>query len=228
VVVNIKYDLSIPDDLVERAVALRHGWNPSRPVWVAASTHAGEDEIVLDAHAEILQEVPETLLILVPRHPERFNAVAALCREQGFATIRRSGSASVGENTDILLGDTLGELMLFYAASDVALVGGSFVEVGGHNPLEPAALGRPIVTGPVIFNFEEAYASLRAARAVRILDDEDELSQTIVRLLVDRGLSQGMGSRAREVVERNRGATERTVALLGELLPPEAVDRAET
>lgn len=219
VVGNIKYDLSVPEDLTARAVALRHGWKAGRPVWVAASTHAGEDEIVLDAHAEILQEAPETLLILVPRHPERFDAVAALCEERDFSLARRSGGRAAGENTDILLGDTLGELMLFYAACDVAFVGGSFVNVGGHNPLEPAALGRPIVSGPVIFNFQEAYAGLREADAVVLLDDEDDLAPVVQRLLSDRSLGHAMGQRAREVVEVNRGATERSIALLGELLP---------
>jgi 3-deoxy-D-manno-octulosonic-acid transferase len=218
VVGNIKYDLSVPDELAPRAAALREGWSAARPVWVAASTHAGEDEIVLDAHAEILQQVPETLLILVPRHPERFDAVAALCQERDFATARRSEDRAVDEDTDILVGDTLGELMLFYAASDVAFVGGSFVNVGGHNPLEPAALGRPVVTGPVIFNFQEAYASLREADAVIVLYDEDELAPAVQRLLVDRSLSQSMGARARGAVESNRGATERTVALVRELL----------
>jgi 3-deoxy-D-manno-octulosonic-acid transferase len=218
VVGNIKYDLSVPVDLPARGVALREGWNAGRAVWVAASTHAGEDEIVLDAHAEILQQVPETLLILVPRHPERFDAVAELCEERGFSTVRRSGDHGVDEDTDVLVGDTLGELMLFYAASDVAFVGGSFVKVGGHNPLEPAVLGRPVVTGPVIFNFQEAYATLREADAVIVLDDEDELAPAVQRLLVDRSLNEAVGERARGVVEANRGATERTVTLVRELL----------
>ncbi|HSC83364.1 MAG TPA: lipid IV(A) 3-deoxy-D-manno-octulosonic acid transferase, partial [Pseudomonas sp.] len=161
---SIKFDLSVDPQLQQRATALRAEWGATaRPLWIAASTHAGEDEIILAAHRQLLQQFPQALLILVPRHPERFASVFELCTREGFGTVRRSLGVAVTAETQVLLGDTLGELLFLYALADLAFVGGSLVANGGHNLLEPAALGKPLLSGPHLFNFLEIATLLREA-----------------------------------------------------------------
>ncbi|MDG4595253.1 MAG: lipid IV(A) 3-deoxy-D-manno-octulosonic acid transferase [Candidatus Contendobacter sp.] len=204
---NLKYDLTPPDDLPERGWRLRREWlGENRPVWIAASTHAGEDELVLDAFARLRARWPELLLFLVPRHPERFDAVAALCRQRGFSMIRRSEQRSCAPNTAVFLGDSMGELLLFYAAADLAFVGGSLVPIGGHNVLEPALLGLPVLFGSHMFNFTEAGERLLAVEAAWRVVDAVELAAAMDRLLADPALRQTAGQRGRAVVERHRGA----------------------
>ncbi|PKM25430.1 MAG: 3-deoxy-D-manno-octulosonic acid transferase, partial [Gammaproteobacteria bacterium HGW-Gammaproteobacteria-12] len=159
---SIKFDLKIDAELLQRADALRQHWQATtRPVWIAASTHAGEDEIILAAHRQLLGKHPDALLILVPRHPERFNSVSELCLGQDLTTRRRSTGEAVQAGDQVLLGDTMGELLFLYALADIAFVGGSLVANGGHNLLEPAALGKPVLSGPHLFNFLEIAAQLR-------------------------------------------------------------------
>jgi len=204
---NLKYDLTPPDDLPERGWRLRREWlGEKRPVWIAASTHAGEDEYVLDAFATLRARWPELLLFLVPRHPERFDAVAALCRQRGFSVIRRSEQRPCAPDTAVFLGDSMGELLLFYTAADLAFVGGSLVPTGGHNVLEPALLGLPVLFGPHMFNFTEAGERLLEAKAAWRVADAAELAAAVDRLLADPELRQAAGQRGRAVVERHRGA----------------------
>ncbi len=134
----------------------RERLSENRPVWIAASTHAGEDEQILEAFAQLRTHWPDLLLLLVPRHPERFDGVAALCQQRGFNVVRRSDQQPCDPETAVFLGDSMGELLLFYAAADLAFVGGSLVPTGGHNVLEPALLGLPVLFGPHMFNFTEA------------------------------------------------------------------------
>ncbi|MGH8457779.1 MAG: lipid IV(A) 3-deoxy-D-manno-octulosonic acid transferase, partial [Nevskiales bacterium] len=145
---NLKFDYRLDPSLVSRAQVLREGWGAARPVWIAASTHEGEEAIVLVAHARLRERQPDLLLVLVPRHPQRFETVAGLCAKSGLSTARRSRGETGDTHSAILLVDTIGELNMFYAAADVVFVGGSLVPVGGHNLLEPAALGLPILVGP--------------------------------------------------------------------------------
>jgi 3-deoxy-D-manno-octulosonic-acid transferase len=204
---NLKYDLMPPDDLTERGWRLR--WErlgDSRPVWIAASTHAGEDERVLDAFAALRARWPELLLFLVPRHPERFDGVAALCQQRGFGVVRRGEQRPCVPDTAVFLGDSMGELLLFYAAADLAFVGGSLVPTGGHNVLEPALLGLPVLFGPHTFNFTEASERLLAAEAAWRVADAVELAAVVDRLLADPELRQSAGQRGRAVVDRHRGA----------------------
>lgn len=210
---NLKYDLTPPDDLPERGWRLRREWlGENRPVWIAASTHAGEDEYVLDALAHLRARWPELLLFLVPRHPERFDAVAMLCRQRGFSVVRRSEQRPCALDTAVFLGDSMGELLLFYAAADLAFIGGSLVPTGGHNVLEPALLGLPILFGSHMFNFTEASARLLEVEAAWRVADAAELAVAVDRLLADPALRQAAGQRGRVVVERHRGAL---AALLG-------------
>lgn len=211
---SIKFDLEIAPDLGMHAQHLREAWGRSRPVWIAASTHAGEDEQILEAFAQLREQVPTALLIIVPRHPERFDAVYALCQERGFKTLRRSGGLQANTHTQVFLGDTMGELMLFYAAADVAFVGGSLVPTGGHNPLEPAALGLPVLTGPHTFNFAEIDRQLRETGGAMQVVDAAGMAESVASLLQNELQRHAMGEAARALVEKNRGAINRVLALI--------------
>lgn len=210
---NVKFDIGLAADLQERAMQLRRNWG-GRPVWVAASTHAGEEEAVLSAHAMVLTRMPQALLVWVPRHPERFDKVAELCRRRGYGLVRRSEGGAVSGATTVYLGDTMGELPLFYAAADVAFVGGSLVPTGGHNVLEPAALGVPVVVGPDTFNFLEIVRALLGQGGAERVTTETELATTVVRYLEDPKLRDAAGTCGRELVERNRGALKKLQGLL--------------
>jgi 3-deoxy-D-manno-octulosonic-acid transferase len=194
--------------------ALRAMLGRERPVWIAASTHEGEEEQVLAAFSSLREKFPDLLLILVPRHPERFNRVADLCRRAAYPLIRRSEGGQVSAATAIYLGDTMGELPLLYAAADVAFVGGSLMPVGGHNPLEPAALAVPVVVGPHTFNFEEITRRLLAESAARQVQDGAELAGALAEYLSQPKLRRCHGDNARRFVEANRGALERVLKVL--------------
>ncbi|WP_172143490.1 lipid IV(A) 3-deoxy-D-manno-octulosonic acid transferase [Pseudomonas tumuqii] len=216
---SIKFDLTIDPALPVRASELREQWGASsRPVWIAASTHAGEDEIVLAAHRLLLEQRPEALLILVPRHPERFAAVFELCQRQGFATLRRSSGAALLAGDQVLLGDTMGELLFLYALADLAFVGGSLVGNGGHNLLEPAALGKPVLSGPHLFNFLEIAAQLREAGALLEVTDAADLAQRVDRLWREPTEAQRMRAAGLAVMQANQGALARLLAGLARLL----------
>lgn len=206
VIGNIKYDLNLPEGLVERGRELRQTWGAERPVLIAASTHNGEDEQILEAFARLRCTLPDLLLLLVPRHPERFAAVAGLCRRSGWRVAARSEQRSSAADIDIFLGDTLGELLLFYAGADVAFVGGSLVPTGGHNVLEPALLGLPVLFGPHMFNFAEISQRLLEAEAAFQIENVQELADHAERLFTDSALREAAGERGRAVVEANRGA----------------------
>jgi 3-deoxy-D-manno-octulosonic-acid transferase len=216
---SIKFDLRIDPELLDRAAALRGQWQAeSRPVWIAASTHAGEDEIVLAAHRQLLKLNPDALLILVPRHPERFGSVFELCQRQGFSTQRRSSGAPLAAGDQVLLGDTMGELLFLYALADLAFVGGSLVANGGHNLLEPAALGKPVLSGPHLFNFLEIAAQLREAGGLREVADADDLAQQIEQLWRAPEAAQAMREAGLAVMQRNQGALARLLAGLERLV----------
>ena len=216
---SIKFDLSIEPELLQRAAGLREQWQATRrPIWIAASTHAGEDEIVLAAHRQLLEQWPEALLILVPRHPERFAAVFELCRQQGCSTRRRSSGAPLVAGDQVLLGDTMGELLLLYALADAAFVGGSLVANGGHNLLEPAALGLPVLSGPHLFNFLEIAAKLRDAGALIEVTDARALAESVAMLWREPGQAEKMRDAGLAVMQANQGALDRLLAGLGRLL----------
>lgn len=215
---SIKFDLTIDPELQSRAQALRASWGADkRPAWIAASTHAGEDEIVLAAHRQLLGERPDSLLILVPRHPERFDAVHVLCQREGFRTVRRSSDQPVTGHTQVLLGDTMGELLFLYALADVAFVGGSLVPNGGHNLLEPVAVGLPVLSGPHVFNFFEIAMQLRESGALLEVAGAEGLARQLQRLLIGAEPRRCMGAAGIRVLRANFGALERLLDGLARL-----------
>jgi 3-deoxy-D-manno-octulosonic-acid transferase len=214
---NIKFDFGLPDDVGQVGAALRRRHAPQRAVWIAGSTHAGEEEILLNVQVR-LAIVPRPLLVLVPRHPQRFDEVAALLERRGLRYVRRSSGAACDASTDVLLVDTLGELLQFYAAADVAFVAGSFVPIGGHNLLEPAALGVAALTGPHNFNAQEIADMLIETGAVQVVRDAAELDAALRLLLADPTERARRGALGRDAVGRNRGALARLLALIDPVL----------
>ncbi len=206
---SVKFDVDIPDDVRAASRALREELG-ARPVWIAGSTHSGEDQQLLDAHQGILQQHPEALLIIVPRHPDRFDSVAELAEKEGFSVARRSTGDDPAE-AQVYLGDTMGELMMLYGASDIAVVGGSLIERGGHNPLEPAAWGIPVFSGPHVFNFETIYEHLLTDGAVQVIDGAKALATALSKLMTDKEECRAYGVRALSVVQKNRGALDKVV-----------------
>jgi 3-deoxy-D-manno-octulosonic-acid transferase len=215
---NIKFDIQVAPDLLERGQALRRQWGLNRPVWVAASTHEGEETLILQALATVRAEFPDLLLILVPRHPERFSRVQQLCLQNRYCIALRSREEIVTENTAILLGDTMGELMLFYASADIALVGGSFIPIGGHNLIEPAVLGTPVLTGPHLHNFVDVSRLLLEAGGARVVTDAATLAESVIELLKDPEKRKKMGDDARTAVAANTGALTKHLTSINFLL----------
>ncbi|MDH4259177.1 MAG: lipid IV(A) 3-deoxy-D-manno-octulosonic acid transferase [Gammaproteobacteria bacterium] len=215
---NIKFDFQPPPGIEDRGAAWRQSHAPGRPIWVAGSTHGGEEELILDAHKAVRQRCADALLILVPRHPQRFDIARELLIRRGEAFASRSSGTAIPPATSVLLGDTMGELMMFYAAADVAFVAGSLVPIGGHNLLEPASLGRPVLTGPYNFNSEAAARLLLEAGAARTVADARQLGAVVTELLGDAALRRSMGAAGRAVLDANRGALERLLKLVDPLL----------
>ena len=178
-------------------------------MWLAASTHEGEEAICIDSFKALQKDHLKQLLLLVPRHPQRFAAVADLLTQSGLRFARRSLGETVSEDTQVLLVDTLGELMLFYAMSDVAFVGGSLVPIGGHNLLEPAALSKPVLTGPYCASQQQLCDYLEARQALLRVQDAADLQRSLARLLADAQARHAMGAAAFSVVEANRGSLAR-------------------
>ncbi|EDP57759.1 lipid IV(A) 3-deoxy-D-manno-octulosonic acid transferase [Vibrio sp. AND4] len=182
---SIKFDIQISDDVREKSTVLRQELGQHRPIWIAASTHKGEDEQVLAAHKTVLALRPDTLLILVPRHPERFNDIHQLCRQQGLDTVRRTAQENVASSTQVYLGDTMGEMLVLMGAADACFMGGSLIgeKVGGHNVLEPVALGVPVITGPSYYNFKEIVEQLISINGIDICSSNASLSKYILQAM---------------------------------------------
>ncbi len=216
---NIKFDVEQHPEIIPTGKAVRAELFGGRPVWIAASTHEGEEGLVLDVHRRLLERHPHLLLVLVPRHPERFAGVRELIEKRGFEVVTRSAGRRVG-NASVFLCDTMGEVPLFFAASDVAFVAGSLVPIGGHNLLEPAALGVPVVTGPYNFNAQDIADLFNDLGGCRIVADTVELAATVSELLDDPEGAADLGRTGQQVLEDNRGALDRLLVLLDPLLSP--------
>ena len=216
---NLKFDMGAEDDIAGRAQLLRQTIAAERPVWIAASTHAGEEEQVLDAFDRVRQTLADCLLIIAPRHPERFDRVYNLCRRRGLDAARHSAAAASASRTaDVYLLDSLGELPLFYACSDAAFVGGSLTPVGGHNVLEPAALGVPLISGQHTANFTEIIELFKAEDAIMMVTDAAQLAAAVINLLQDDALRRTRGARGQRLVRQNQGAIDSVMELLRKYL----------
>lgn len=211
---NLKYEISLPASVKEQAESMRAMWDSNRPVWIAASTHEGEDEMILNASRQIRSVFPDLLVIIVPRHPERFDRVTAQCQRSGFITLRRSEHKPCSSNVQVLMVDTMGELVLFYATADVAFVGGSLVPHGGHNILEPAALGRATITGPHYFNFQTITDQFLDANALLRVDDTEQLASTVIELLQNPTKRAEMGEASLNLIRKSQGASSRVINLV--------------
>lgn len=211
---SLKFDVQWPASLLERAEVMRRSWGTERPVWVAASTHEGEEEEILAAHDRIRHSWPGALLVLVPRHPERFDRVALLVRRAGLVLARRSNDADRTTDAAVFLGDSMGELPSFLAAADVAFIGGSLVPVGGHNLVEAAALGVPILIGPHVFNFASVTEILVREQAAVQVADARQLADQVCAWLADAAERARIGENGQRVVDANRGATQRLIRII--------------
>ncbi|MBD8897363.1 lipid IV(A) 3-deoxy-D-manno-octulosonic acid transferase [Rhodanobacter sp. DHG33] len=211
---NLKSDMPVPQDAPAAGERLREHWGAGRPVWIAASTHEGEEQAVLEAHLEVLKHLPDALLLIAPRHPERFRPVEHAVRSLGFAFGSYGADGMPSPSHQVFVIDAMGQLMPFYAAAGVAFVGGSLVPIGGHNALEPASLGTPVLVGPHTFNSEEITASLIDDGGALRVPGSGALGETVLRLLCDEGRRRDMGRAARRVFERERGAVGRLMALI--------------
>jgi len=217
---NIKFDFELPPDIAARGARLRAQYAQQRPLWVAGSTHGGiEEQAVLAAQQQVRRQHADALLVLAPRHPPRFDEVAQALRTAGVSFVRRSAADSLSDSgCAVLLLDSLGELLDFYAAADLAFVGGSLAPIGGHNLLEPAALGVPILTGPDNHNSAEIARLLIARGAAHVVHDGTELGTRVSELLADPAARERMGAAGRASVDSNRGALEKLLALIEPLL----------
>lgn len=217
---NLKFDIAAPsrEDMVQ---AFRRHVPATRPVWIAASTHEGEEAAVVAIHQQLRRQHPDLLLLWVPRHPERFGRVEALVREQGWQVATRSAQQWPQAGTDVFVVDTLGELMGFYACAEVAFVGGSLQPVGGHNLLEPAAMATATVTGPHLHNFSEISRRMREARALLVCSDREEVARALAGLLADQAQRQAMVQAGLTLVASGRGAVHRILDLIAARLPPQ-------
>jgi len=221
---SIKFDIAITAAQAQAAQTLKKALagEDESPIWIAASTHKGEDELVLDAYSRAREKIKHLKLILVPRHPDRFNQVFQLCQNRGHTTLRRSETKDTTEskafaNFDILLGDTMGEMMLLYGCADVTFVGGSFVENGGHNTIEPAVWQLPIITGPSQFNFADVSQQLINAGGQTIVHTAAELAEQLHTLLTTSEGRQS-GKAAANVAKSNQGALSRLMGLINQTL----------
>jgi 3-deoxy-D-manno-octulosonic-acid transferase len=205
---NVKFDLALPHDILQRGAQFRARFGASRQVWVAGSTREGEEAELLAAFAAMDAD-PAALLVIVPRHPQRFEEVAAAARNRGFVTARRSDAGDVAPDVRIVVGDSMGEMLSYYAAADVAIMGGSLLPYGSQNLIEPCALGKPVIVGPHTYNFEEAAeGAIHAGAALRVRDAREALTAA-AELSRDIARCERMGESARAFVAAHRGAVDR-------------------
>jgi 3-deoxy-D-manno-octulosonic-acid transferase len=216
---SLKFDVTLPSQLTEQVQYWRKAWGGRRLVWIAASTHAGEEELILQAFSQARRFFPDLLLVSIPRHVDRVPELEHLYRTQDYKVIKRSNhNASDMSGIDIFIGDTMGELLIFYATADLAFVGGSLVEKGGQNPLEPAAVGLPILTGPYTFNFSMITEQLQQRKAEIQVNNVTQLGAQVISLLSDPVRRQQMGHEAKKFVAENKGSMLKQMQLIENLL----------
>ena len=218
---NLKYEIEIPSELANISNTIKESWSiegEDRPILIAASTHETEEEIILEAFSELLRSVSNALLIICPRHLERFSQVYNLIIKKGFKVARRSNKDQVDSNIEVLLGDTMGELNLLYSVSDIAFVGGSLIDHGGQNIIEPASLGKPICSGPNLRNFEDVASELKKVEALKIIHTSKDLVSYCLHLLNNKAEMQRLGEASLLVTKKNKGALQKILSHLSSSL----------
>ena len=211
---NLKFDITIPHSVTEQAESLKRYFSINRPIWIAASTQEGEEEIILKAHQAILKNYFDAILILAPRHPERVDKVVSLCDAAKLKYIRRTESRSFSSEYSVYILDTLGEMQLHYAASQIAFVGGSLVNTGGQNMMEPASLGLPVISGQYTYNFTEVTQLLTENDALVVVYNAEGLAKEICAMLSDANHRHNMGEKGRKVIEENKGNLKRLMKVI--------------
>ncbi|RRC97278.1 3-deoxy-D-manno-octulosonic acid transferase [Amphritea balenae] len=214
---SIKFDISVPADNDERISELREAWGCERPVLIGASTHDNEDQQLLEIYTNLQSRYNNLLLILVPRHPERFAEVYDQSVKAGWHTCRRSLGQLPTHDCQVYIGDTMGDLMLLYGAADIVFVGGSLIERGGHNPLEPAVLSKPVLMGANYFNFNQIVSHMEQELALQTVADKRELQRAVAELIEHPEQARAMGMRGRQCIDANRGALEKQLQLVKQL-----------
>ena len=218
---NLKFDQDVPEEIDSIVSTIKTDWSiegKQRPVLIAASTHEPEESIILEAFRGIRAVLSDALLVIVPRHPERFKKVLNLIKEEGFAVVQRSKPQDVTKDTHVLLGDTMGELDFLYSVSHVAFVGGSLIDHGGQNLLEPAAIGLPITSGPSLRNFQEVATELENAGGLTIIDSSSELVKVFIEFIQEEGRKKESGEASKKVFLKNRGSLEKIRSELSPIL----------
>ena len=215
---NLKFDIAVPEGLDDFVQNFKDHLG-QRPVWIAASTHEDEEAAVIAIHQRLRERWPELLLLWAPRHPERFGRVAEQAQAAGWKVATRRKSIWPGDDDDVFVIDTMGELMAFYACAEAAFVGGSLQPIGGHNLLEPAAVGTAMVTGPHLHNFVEISRRLKEAGALQVRDDAEGIALALQELLQDPAVRSDMAAAGRALVEQGRGALARTLQMIDADLP---------
>lgn len=218
---NIKYDLQLDQAQIDSGRTKKQRWDQNRPVFLAASTHEGEEQMILSIFKSLRQQLPDLMLVLVPRHPERFDAVFQLIQaEAGWRFFRHSMNPDYSmQPLDGVLGDTMGEMQSWIAASDVVFMGGSLVKIGGHNPLDAIALGVPVVTGPYLYNFEDIYPSLRKAGLCKTGESAEQVTEQLAGFLQN-GTGDTFRKKANRYIARHQGVTERLMQIIEPMLMP--------
>ena len=222
---SVKYDLDIAETHLMKGKEHKQALGKHQKIWIAASTHEGEDARLLDIHAHIRKQFSDALLILVPRHPERFEAVYQLSKSKHFTTFKRSENDFIPADAEVFVVDAMGELLDFYAVSDIAFIGGSLVEVGGHNPIEPGALGLPIVMGPYVFNFEAICQKLISVGGLYLAENDLLLEKHVLSLMADTNKAKDIGDAALAEINASKGAVLRVVDALSPLLEKRIKDK---
>ncbi|MXP67941.1 3-deoxy-D-manno-octulosonic acid transferase [Pantoea sp. Aalb] len=222
VIGSLKFDINITPELINKTMKLRYQWASHRLVWIVTSTHEGEEAIVLSVYQSLLLKFPHLLLVLVPRHPQRFKKVFNLTYKLGFEVILRSSGKIPSSTTQVVIVDSIGELMLLYGIADLAFIGGSLVKCGGHNPLEAAVYSIPILTGPYIWNFKNICSKLYQGKGLIIVKDKKSLEKEITTLLENKNYRNQYGYNAALILYQNQGTLQRLLQLLEPYLPPRA------
>ena len=215
---NIKFDIQLKNELTQKSQRLKKLWAKHRAVWVVGSIHFKEVDSIIQAFKQVLLVSPDVLLIVAPRHPEIFTEVAGIIENAQLSMRKRSDNMIPQADTQVFLADSMGELLLFWGMADIAFVGGSLIERGGHNPLEPAAFGLPVLSGPHVFNFKAIYQLLEQREAVLITNNPQELATRVLELLHDKAYRESLGHNALKVIEENSGAISKLMFEVEKLL----------